>query len=176
MANIEGCFLLCFNMIVSTLLWIFLLLELTSYNHKRGLYFPHIIILYSIYLVLQFISTVIKKCRTAKNIETVLKANIEKKFTINFDGEAYHEENDSVGEHDSITYKQTIQYFFKSGSDCSMIIIDSEDIKHRRYLNLEFDYIVICADDMTYKEKSESYDTFSNEISNKDKKAKVNIK
>ena len=57
-----------------------------------------------------------------------------------------------------------------------MIIIDSQDIKHRRYLNLEFEYIVICADDMTYKEKSESYDTFSNEISNKDKKVKVNIK
>ena len=75
-----------------------------------------------------------------------------------------------------MTYKQTIQYFFKSGSDCSTIIIDSEDIKHKRYINLEFEYIVICADNMTYREKNESYDTFSNEIPNKDKKGKVNIK
>ena len=66
-----------------------------------------------------------------------------------------------------------MQYFYKSGSDYSVIIIDSKSINNSRYLILTINHTYVCADEMTKKERNESYKNFSKEISKKDREFKV---
>ena len=176
MVSLDGPVSQCLNLISLVALWFNLIGQICFNDYRKLEFYIFIIPYYSIYLIFQFFTTGFRKFMTVKNIGSVLKANIEKKFIINFDGEAYHEESGSEGKYNKTTYKQTIQYNFKSGSDCSAIIIDSEDTKNRRYLNLEFEYIYICVDEMTYKEEREAYNKLSSELCDKDGKYKINLK
>ena len=122
-------------------------------------------IVYFIYLILQFSKTGFRKFIKIHEICKILKINIENTFEIKFHGKAWHEvtDTDSHGNtttRDVVTFNEKKKYEFKSGADCSKIIIDSNDINNKRYLDLEIEIEEICVDEKTKNEFKTSYDEF----------------
>ena len=125
--------------------------------------------MYLIYLILQFSTTGFRKFIKTGNIRDILKINIENKFSIKFHGQAWYimkEANNKSRK--MITYDKKIIYHFKTGSDFSNIIINSESVKNKKYLDLEIEYEYICLDNETKKEHDIKYEEFYNETRIKD--------
>ena len=165
------------SVLFSLLFWGITIYDIIFYIiRKKEFSIPTNFIFYFASILTQFCSRRFRIFLFSKNIRNVLKANIEKKFSINYYGKAYHQESGENGDFDYTTYKETYPYFFKSGADCSVIDIDSKDMGRLRYIDLEIEQIWICADEETYQEEKEACNNFSNEISKKDKQFKVERK
>ena len=76
----NGCNLVCL-----VILWLNLIGQICFNDYRKLEFYIFIIPYYSIYLIFQFFTTGFRKFMTVKNIGSVLKANIEKKFIIKFD-------------------------------------------------------------------------------------------
>ena len=125
--------------------------------------------MYLIYLILQFSTTGFRKFIKIKNIRDILKINIENKFSIKFNGQAWHIIKDTHEKsRKMIIYDKKIIYDFKTGADFSNIIINSESVQKKRYLDLEIEYKYICLDNETKKHHDIKYEEFCNETRIKD--------
>ena len=88
--------------------------------------------MYLIYLILQFSTIGFRKFIKTKNIRDILKINIENKFSIKFNGQAWHIIKDTHKKsRKMITYDKKVIYDFKTGADFSNIIINSESIQKK---------------------------------------------
>ena len=60
------------------------------------------------------------------------------------------------------TFNETYKYKFQSGSDYSVINIDSSDINNKRYCDLEIEYEYICLDEEIFNEENKGFTDFDN--------------
>ena len=165
--KIEGDDSIAINWLSSLSLWLVTILaSYLSKDFRKGIInldfdklshdscFWLVFILYLLYLILQFSTTGFRKFIKIENIRNVLKTNIENSFEIKLHGKSwdFEENTDSEGNTTTskvVTYNEKIKYKFKSGADCSKIIIDSNNIINKRYLLIEIEIEEICADEKT---------------------------
>ena len=184
---LEGKLANSINFLYTVLLWLAFYFLLTQWNEFNIFHFDVNVmlhdwtfytscILYLIYLILQFSTTGFRKFIKVQDIRTILETNIENKFSIKFQGKAWHfTEEDMDGNRTKInTFNKSIKYDIKSGGDYSYIIIDSNFANNKKYLDLEIEYDYICVDIQTEENHDNAFENFKNLTKNKDVNYSVN--
>ena len=189
MNKVESYNIIACNFTATLVLWFFVGILIFYIKVRYGLenlnfdivfhdlFFYPVLILYIIYLIIHFSSTGFRRIMQMGNLKYIIQNNIENTFSLHFNGSAWREEQrtDSDGDIEIVnihTYYHQI-YDFKSGCDFSKVIIDSKDIKNKKYINLEIQYEYFCADENTKNEHNEIFDNLTKVTKSKDNKYSV---